>query len=674
MFGSAGKIIGDVQITKRVRQNRVLTDVWGKPLRLVLWRWWRDSQKKANGNRFAGLGRSAALGFPATPGAVVRGTVPVCRRRGGTEFSAMERWIIRRCFRFGQIRFQELPPPKVILEELADEILGHMERLAVIGFDDAFAAMAKYHSLLIDVYAASDDSGRPASFAEISGAWEPRHGEWVATYFRIIERAVKLLDREDEFARTVAYLPRWLLPDDLTPAAPGVVVRLLDLTRSVVAGLEDWIVDRALRAEQSASMAPAELNLTGVDSRRYAETLRSVVGAWESVLSHTSAYFCWEDASTEPVKQWNRFRATWPFLWHHLRNTAYFVAISVWNCDRAGMEHFVDCLLRWPDRLQHDLEQDYLVSREFFSSDLLEMEWPAVGTKVASLRLVDLDILEPESVFAAIVENAWRDVVWITAGIVLGWLTDGKAPQGLTTLALNHLRFGEPLPDREFYGKRFRGLQQHEFDRLFQSLVRMELSGPRWSREGYAAHVNGVVPFLDVLSEKDVIPGGGFTPTTRHNLHDLRLLFGALLLMAKDGQATEQAEGKLSIFIARVETYFGDNGLSALDAYLSHLCAYLQEEESRTYIAGIVGRSAQCTDLGDRIKDREEYARRYMNEIARRRDDRIKVAVIDSQKIQKIEHAIEDALLNNNWGIDILGNFEIRRTQSDHPDRSVQDN
>ena len=79
--------------------------------------------------------------------------------------------------------------------------------------------MSKYHTFLIEAYAGIDESGKPASFAEIGGLWGPQHSDWVATYSRIIERAVKLLAREDQFIRTIVYLPRWLIPDDSAGSA-----------------------------------------------------------------------------------------------------------------------------------------------------------------------------------------------------------------------------------------------------------------------------------------------------------------------------------------------------------------------------------------------------------------------------------------------------------------------
>ena len=287
------------------------------------------------------------------------------------------------------------------------------------------------------------------------------------------------------------------------------------------------------------------------------------MGAWESVVSHTSSYFCWKESSANPAVQWGRLRAAWPFLWHHLRNTAYFVAIAVWNGDRDGLEHYVDCLLRWPDRLAHDLERDYFISDHFFSSDLLEMEWTAVGAKLATFRSIDFDGLKPQSVFSSLIENAWRDVVWITSGVMLGWLADGKASQELTKWALTQLRAGEPLHDQEFYGRRSREPQEDEIRPAVPIPSQNGTLRSPLEPGGYAAHLNGVVQFLDVMSERDVIPGRIFRPTTRHDLHDLRLVFSALLLMAIDQQSTNQADERISTFIDRVEAYFADDGLRA---------------------------------------------------------------------------------------------------------------
>ena len=139
----------------------------------------------------------------------------------------------------------------------------------------------------------------------------------------------------------------------------------------------------------------------------------------------------------------------------------------------------------------------------------------------------------------------------------------------LGEFALNRLRAGQPLDNTDFYSARGHRNLEHEFDRLFNSLIRMELAGPSLEqKEGYAAHVNGLVQFLDLMSERHVIPGRGFTPTTYHSLHDLRPMFVCLLLAASDTTREFLDSAKISASIDRIEEYFSDEGLSALKPYL----------------------------------------------------------------------------------------------------------
>jgi hypothetical protein len=64
MFGHAAKMVGDIEVMKRIRPNRVLVDVWGRPLRVVLRRWWRDSQNEFSERALLGCRGPRGLGFP----------------------------------------------------------------------------------------------------------------------------------------------------------------------------------------------------------------------------------------------------------------------------------------------------------------------------------------------------------------------------------------------------------------------------------------------------------------------------------------------------------------------------------------------------------------------------------------------------------------------------------
>lgn len=113
-----------------------------------------------------------------------------------------------------------------MLEELADKAIGHIGRLAVTSFESALSEMVDFHQFLIDAYATKDDTGKPASYAQI-GYWQGLHREWIRQYRRIFERAVETIGRENEFVDTLAHLPMRLLPREARDAAPEVIAGLL---------------------------------------------------------------------------------------------------------------------------------------------------------------------------------------------------------------------------------------------------------------------------------------------------------------------------------------------------------------------------------------------------------------------------------------------------------------
>jgi hypothetical protein len=107
--------------------------------------------------------------------------------------------------------------------------------------------------------------------------WIPKHDEWLEPYCRMIERAVSMMDREDDFVATLAYVSSTLMPSDLraTPVAPATA--LFALRRTIAARLEEWL---ARRPRHSADSPPDRLSLAGADQIVYSSALRRVVGAW----------------------------------------------------------------------------------------------------------------------------------------------------------------------------------------------------------------------------------------------------------------------------------------------------------------------------------------------------------------------------------------------------------
>jgi hypothetical protein len=170
--------------------------------------------------------------------------------------------------------------------------------------------------------------------------WIPKHDEWLEPYCRMIERAVSMMDREDDFVATLAYVSSTLMPSDLraTPVAPATA--LFALRRTIAARLEEWL---ARRPRHSADSPPDRLSLAGADQIVYSSALRRVVGAWMPLVERTDDYFKWNElADRRGQREWDLLRKSWPLLWEHLHSSAWLTGLAVWNNDADRVDIYTE--------------------------------------------------------------------------------------------------------------------------------------------------------------------------------------------------------------------------------------------------------------------------------------------------------------------------------------------
>jgi hypothetical protein len=74
---------------------------------------------------------------------------------------------------FGPQPSDHMPEPKAILEELADEVMGQMDRVAIVGFNDTLRAMLDYHKFVLNASATTDEFGQARSLSEVVGGSRP---------------------------------------------------------------------------------------------------------------------------------------------------------------------------------------------------------------------------------------------------------------------------------------------------------------------------------------------------------------------------------------------------------------------------------------------------------------------------------------------------------------------
>jgi hypothetical protein len=286
----------------------------------------------------------------------------------------------------------ELPDPQQILEELADKAALQIDRLAPVAFDAALDELTRYHRFLLKVNATRGPDGKPFNYAAVPGeALRAPHNQWISQYRRLLVRAANHIGDDPEFMEKLANVPLRLLPGrDAPEMSDEVLQAIIDLGLILIHQIEAWVTRRTV-AETTPGTAPGpRISLAGSDAKSYASLLPNIVGAWENLLQTAPFIYRWRDDRQGPANErWNSLRASWPFLWQHLRNTAYMLAVSVWNEDEAGAAIFRDALIRWPQTLSHHFaDRAYLLNRRLLFPDILFVELSAaqqlISTRPAS--------------------------------------------------------------------------------------------------------------------------------------------------------------------------------------------------------------------------------------------------------------------------------------------------
>lgn len=425
----------------------------------------------------------------------------------------------------------KLPDPKEILEELVDRAALQIDRRAPVSFDAALDELTRYHRFLLSIYASQLPNGKPFNYAAVPGeAWRAPHNEWISQYRRLFERAANRIGDDTDFIEKLAYAPLRLLPSSTDPRmADEVLVAIVDLGRILIHQLEAWFTKRTVVETTSNSAAKPRLALAGSDARSYSNLLPSVVGAWESLLQMAPNIYRWRDDPKQPQdERWASLRESWPFLWQHLRNTAYMLAVSVWNEDESGAKLFRDALVRWPQALSHHFnDHSYFPERQLLFPDILTCELTAARERVKPILPQFMPTPSPDELFKTALTGAHNDVLLLTAALLLSWSTYQKQVSDIGARTASALLRRE-VEDKDEETNELGG--DMSSDSLVMDIVRLEIADDQASDTNYGGMLDKLVESLDNMTERRVVPGRIFAPSTLHDRRELRLPLLAMLL------------------------------------------------------------------------------------------------------------------------------------------------
>lgn len=556
---------------------------------------------------------------------------------------------------------RELPTPEQILEELADKAAVHIDRIAPVAFDAAFDELTRYHRFLLSVHASRSTEGLPFNYAAVPGeAWRAPHDEWISQYRGLFERAANRIGDAPDFFEKLAYTPMRLLPRQDEPQLPDDVLgTILDLNLILIHRLEAWVTKRTITETTPGSSASPRLQLAGSDAKSYTNLLPNVIGAWESLLQVAPTLYRWRDDRDGPnSERWNALRASWPFLCKHLYNTAYMLGVAVWNEDETGTALLRDALVRWPRTLSHHFtDRAYLLQRRLLFPDIVSLDLAAAQERIRPLLPEHMPAPTADELFNATLHGAHDDVLLLTSALFLLWSMDGKQATDIGARTAGQLLRRElEDPDDERHGTP----QDKSFGSLMMDIVRLEIAGDRRPDRTYGAALDHLVTKLDNMTERRVVPGRVFTPSTLHGRDGLQTALASMLL-ARVPESDEPLLKRVKD-LAKNEAGLptGDRSLRDLLHGFDRFTKLLDTPTSAVQRGlTILKPEADFTLAGERLKS---ILTAMIAAIEGERTARLRAMPISERAIGELRNAVEDSVLTSPGGMVFFRGFSITKT------------
>ncbi|MDW3205951.1 MAG: hypothetical protein R8L07_10465 [Alphaproteobacteria bacterium] len=546
------------------------------------------------------------------------------------------------------------PTPSDMLEELVDKALSQMDRLAVTSFRSALDELIDFHRFLIDAYETRDETGAAMSFAQI-GYWSSLHAEWIQEYRRLFERAAQFIGRENDFIVHLVHVPNRLLPQDARHRAPEVIVKLLDLVNILVLQLERWVTER--RDYHISRYSEEKLLHRGVisDEKAYKDVLENLVGSWESVGQNVSLMYKWRTKDVPESDIWEGYSLSWPFLNRHMKNTAYLLAVAVWNEDEVGVDYFCETLLRWFGSFEYKFDTEHLLITTLLTPEILDLEWGDALDRLGPLsRYQYLPPPTPSGVFSEILRNALADTITVASGVFLGWYLERKQESDIAVRTVHRL-LNRSVDDEDD----FREPRELGFRPFFHQVFRIYASGPRFKNSGYGNWLDELVASLDSMTERRVIPGRVYTPSTRSERTDLMLPWLSCMLGQLATHGDSDTVNSITEVTAR-EELFPDGDLS-----LRNVLYDLKQFSSalRSTRLEYLGRGALALNPDLRLEEASNRLQYIVDEISQsidaQRRERLKSRAVSIAKIEAVRERVHQALTMKLSGIDLFSDYEI---------------
>jgi hypothetical protein len=639
-----------------------LVDVRLRPLRWVFKRWQTRVRKRPQNKAHFGQplwedSLSVTPSFDSTQD----GQCALVLRRGEVALTGLEKWIIRRCFRFVKIssRTEDMPDPNDFLEQLIDKLVRQIEQGTVTGFSAALDEVIRYHRFILATQNTKDEAGNPFNLAEVGGNFIRPDADWVRQYRRAFTAAADKIGSDTSFVDYLGHLTSRLVPEDGLNFSRRVLETLLDLGLYEVVALEDWVTRRAvIGSAENPTTSPA---LAGSDKRAYEKALVGFVGSWESLLQTLmwSLSVARRTRSSAMDEQWNAFAKGFPVFQTHLHYAAYFFAASVWNDDAQGADRFRDSLLRWPQPFYERLQEGYLFSNTntlFITPDLTSLAWTEVQAKIADRMRFGQGTVLPAPASGMLLWESYCDVVCVSGLIALHWYATGQQP---SSTAANAAILTLRLKKRDSDGSDLTATNaKSTFRLLFDFAIRYALN-PRFAESRYSATIDGLIRRLTDLASQRMVTGRIYGGVGIDGFDTLR----PVLLASMAANLPAQGDGWVAALVEELKAdvqFSSDKSLRSFIWTMQQVVRsidLMDADETYSKAAYLFNAELDLTECTKRL--RAIFSDTVASfEILRK--ERLQASPLDEHRVNLVRHAMSRALLEHGPVLTCFRDYEIR--------------
>lgn len=211
---------------------------------------------------------------------------------------------------------------------------------------------------------------------------------------------------------------------------------------------------------------------------------------------------------------------------------------------------------------------------------------------------------------------------------------------------------------------RRRGRHELGFRSLFLDLLRFELAGERYREDSYAAELDHLVATLDNMTERRVVPGRVFTPTTMHGRDDLLLPELTILLAHAPDEGDDGVLERIAA-LAREEELLPERDGSLRD--ILHRLGQFRSALEQPWPEFPCGISPLADDRDPEVARHQlrEIIVAAMGAIDAERRQRLEARAPDPAKLERIRAAIEHALLTEAAEAPFFRGVEVGRAPGD---------